>query len=68
MAFISWLLSQNIALGAVAKALAPLGAGGTFVELYGQLTHNDPKTAWPTFMAAVRGLSGGVTSDDPLPP
>jgi hypothetical protein len=66
MAFISWLLSQNIGLGAVAQALVALGAGGTFADLYGQLTQTDPKTAWPAFMAAVRGLSGGVTSDDPF--
>jgi hypothetical protein len=66
MAFISWLLSRNIALAAVAQALVALGAGGTFADLYGQLTHADPKGAWPAFMAAVHGLSGGVTSDDPF--
>jgi hypothetical protein len=66
MAFISWLLSQNIALGAVARGLVALGAGGTFAKLYGALTGNDPKTAWPAFMNAVKSLSGGVTSDDPF--
>jgi hypothetical protein len=29
MAFISWLLSQNIALGTIAQGLVTLGAGGT---------------------------------------
>jgi hypothetical protein len=66
MAFISWMLSQNVALGAVAQGLVALGAGGTLADLYGQLTHTDPKAAWPAFMAAVHGLSGGVTSDDPF--
>jgi hypothetical protein len=66
MAFISWLLSQKVGLSAVAQGLVGLGAGGTFADLYGELTHTDPKTAWPTFMAAVHGVSGGVTSDDPF--
>jgi hypothetical protein len=66
MAFISWLLSQNIALGAIARGLVALGAGGTFAKLYGTLTGNDPKTAWPTFISAVKSLSGGVASDDPF--
>jgi len=66
MAFISWLLSQNISLASVAQGLVPLGASGTLAQLYGNLTGNDSTTAWPTFMGAVRGLPGGVTSDDPF--
>jgi hypothetical protein len=66
MAFISWLLSQNIALGTIAQGLVTLGAGGTFAQLYGNLTGNDPGTAWLTFMGAVQGLNGGVTTDDPF--
>lgn len=66
MAFISWLLSQNIALGTIARGLVALGAKGTFAKLYGALTGNDPKTAWTAFMAAVTSLKGGVTSDDPF--
>jgi hypothetical protein len=66
MAFISWLLSQQIALGTIAQGLVALGAGGTFAQLYGNLTGNDPNTAWLTFMGAIRGLNGGVTSDDPF--
>jgi hypothetical protein len=66
MAFISWLLSQNNALGTIAQGLVTLGAGGTFAQLYGNLTNNNPGTAWLTFMGAVRGLNNGVTSDDPF--
>ena len=66
MVFISWLLSQNFELGAIARGLVALGAGGTFSKLYGALTGKDPKTAWTMFMTAVNGLSGGVTSDDPF--
>jgi len=65
MAFISWLLSQNIALSSVAQGLVALGAGGTFAQLYANLTGNDHKTAWPKFVAALRALPG-VTSDDPF--
>ncbi len=66
MAFISWLLSQNIALGTIAQEMVSLGAGGTFAQLYGKLTGNDPGTAFLTFMGAVHGLNNGVTSDDPF--
>jgi hypothetical protein len=66
MAFISWLLSQKIALGTIAQDLVSLGAGGTFAQLYRKLTGNNPRTAWLTFMGAVRGLSGRVTTDDPF--
>ena len=66
MAFISWLLSQNISLGAIAQAMVSLGTNGTFSRLYANLTHNGANTAYPAFMTAVRGLAGGVTSDDPF--
>jgi hypothetical protein len=66
MAFISWLLSQNFALGTIAQGLVALGANGTFAQLYGNLTNNDPNTVFLTFLGAVQGLSGGVTSDDPF--
>jgi hypothetical protein len=65
MVFISWLLSQNIALSSVAQGLVALGASGTFAQLYANLTGNDPKAAWPEFIAAVKKLPG-VTSDDPF--
>lgn len=67
MAFISWLLSQNFALTSIAQGLLALGTHATFAHLYDNLTHtNNPHTAWLTFMGAVRGLNGGVTSDDPF--
>jgi hypothetical protein len=66
MAFISWLLSQNIALSSVAQGLVALGAGGTFAELYANLTGKDSNTAWPEFTAAVKALRNDVTSDDPF--
>jgi hypothetical protein len=66
MAFISWLLSQRIALSAIAQALVPLGASGTLAELYARLTGNPAASAWTNFMTAVRGLAGGVKSDDPF--
>jgi hypothetical protein len=66
MAFISWLLSQNYALATIAQVLVQLGAGGTFAQLYGNLTGNDPQIAWLTFMGAVGGLGNGVTTDDPF--
>ena len=66
MAFISWLLSQNITLDTIAQGLVPLGGRGTFAQLYANLTHNSANTAWPKFMADVHGLKGGVKSDDPF--
>jgi hypothetical protein len=66
MAFISWLLSQNIALATIAQGLVPLGPNGTFARLYGDLTGKDPTTAWQAFIDAVQGLPGGVSSDDPF--
>lgn len=66
MAFISWLLSQNFALSAIAQGLVPLGANGTFAQLYGNLTNNDPSTAFLTFRGAIEALNAPVTSDDPF--
>jgi hypothetical protein len=66
MAFISWLLSLGQPLSAIAQAMVALGTNGTFAQLYGNLTNNDPATAWPTFQQAIAGLAGGVTSDDPF--
>jgi hypothetical protein len=66
MAFISWLLSRNIGLASIAQGLVPLGATGTFAQLYGKLTGDAPNKAWPAFKSAVQGLRGGVTSDDPF--
>src|SRR5262249_2108264 len=66
MAFISSLLSQNFALGTIAQGLVALGANGTFAQLYGNLTNNDPNMAFLTFMGAVQRLSGAVSSDDPF--
>jgi hypothetical protein len=43
-----------------------LGDSGTLAQLYGQLTGSTSGDAWPAFNAAVRGLAGGVTSDDPF--
>jgi hypothetical protein len=60
------LLSQNFALSTIAQGLVTLDANGTFAQLYGNLTNNDPNTAFLTFLGAVQGLNGGVTSDDPF--
>jgi hypothetical protein len=66
MAFISWLLSQGVALATIAQGLVALGAGGTLAQLYGHLTGKAPATAWPSFSAAVHAIPGGVGSDDPF--
>ncbi len=66
MAFISWLLSQAITLPAIAQGLVPLGASGTFAQLYAALTGSDATTAWTSFLGAVNALPGGVQSDDPF--
>jgi hypothetical protein len=66
MAFISWLLSQSLALSTIARAVVALGSEGTLAQLYASLTGNDADTAYLTFMGAVRGLIGGVTNDDPF--
>jgi hypothetical protein len=66
MAFISWLISQGYALNQIAPALVDLGAGGTFAELYADLTSQPASNAWPSFQAAVNALPNGVNSDDPF--
>jgi hypothetical protein len=65
MAFISWLLHNGSTLGSIAQGLVELGAAGTFADLYRDLT-GDASNPWPTFLAAVNALSGGVTTDDPF--
>lgn len=66
MAFISWLLSQGYGLEKIAPAMVGLGDSGTFAQLYGQLTGDDPANAWSKFEAAIQNLPNGVTSDDPF--
>ena len=66
MAFISWLLSQGHSLSQIAPAMVNLGDGGTFAQLYANLSSDDPANAWPNFQNAINGLPNGVTSDDPF--
>jgi hypothetical protein len=66
MAFLSWLMSQNHTLSAVAQAMVGLGDSGTLAQLYAQLTGDSESNAWSTFIAAVNALPGGVTTDDPF--
>ena len=66
MAFMSWLMSQGQALKDIAQEMVQLGDSGTLAQLYAQLTGDGASKAWPTFIAAVRALPGGVTSDDPF--
>jgi hypothetical protein len=66
MAFLSWLMSQGHALNTIAPAMVALGDRGTLAQLYGNLTGDLASKAWPTFLAAVQALPGGVTSDDPF--
>ena len=66
MAFISWLLSQGYSLSQVAPAMVGLGDSGTFAQLYGSLTSDDPVNAWPNFQNAINSLPNGVNSDDPF--
>ena len=66
MAFISWLLSQGYLLSQIAPAMVNLGDGGTFAQLYGNLTGDDPANAFPNFMNAINNLPNGVQSDDPF--
>jgi hypothetical protein len=54
MAFISWLLSQNLAPSKITQGLVKLGANGTFAQLYGNLTNNDPNTAFLTLWVPCR--------------
>jgi hypothetical protein len=66
MAFISWLLSQNMTLSTIAQGLVALGNGGTFDALYSNLTGSASGTAWGNFLAAVQALPNGVANDDPF--
>lgn len=66
MAFISWLISQGHSLSQIAPAMVNLGDGGTFAQLYGNLTSDDPANAWPNFQNAINSLPNGVTNDDPF--
>jgi hypothetical protein len=66
MAFLSWLLSQGHQLSQIAQTMVRLGDGGTLAELYAQLTGQPSGNAWTTFLAAVKALPGGVTTDDPF--
>jgi hypothetical protein len=66
MAFLSWLMSQGYSLEKTAPAMVGLKDAGTLAQLYAKLTGDVAKNAWPKFEAAVKGLGGGVTSDDPF--
>jgi hypothetical protein len=66
MAFLSWLLSQHHTLPEIAQAMVALGDAGTLATLYAKLTGNPAQSAWTAFHAAVNGLAGGVTNDDPF--
>jgi len=66
MAFISWLLSLGHNLSHIAPAMVHLGDGGTFAQLYANLTSDDAANAWPNFKNAINSLSNGVTNDDPF--
>jgi hypothetical protein len=66
MAFISWLMSQGFTLDKIAPAMVSLGDQGTLAQVYANLTGNPAGDAFPTFLAAVQALPGGVTSDDPF--
>ena len=66
MAFISWLLSLGSTLGAIAQGMVALGDSGTLAQLYANLTGDAASSAWPNFKAAVQGLPGGITNDDPF--
>ncbi|HEY5106079.1 MAG TPA: hypothetical protein VII73_04805 [Caulobacteraceae bacterium] len=66
MAFLSWLKSLGYSLEKVAPTMVSLGQGGTLAQLYGRLASDAPGAAWPKFKAAVDGLAGGVTNDDPF--
>jgi hypothetical protein len=66
MAFISWLMSKNYRLDQIAQTMVSLGPSGTLAQIYSNLTSGDPADALPSFMAAIHGLQGGVTNDDPF--
>jgi hypothetical protein len=64
--FFAAVLRFAIISSCVVQGLVPLGANRTFAQLYGNLTGKDPTTAWQVFIDAVRGLRGGISSDDPF--
>jgi len=66
MAFISWLMSQGHALGDIAPEMTAIGETGTLAQVYAALTGDLAGNAWRNFIAAVRALPNGVTSDDPF--
>ena len=66
VAFISWLLSLGSTLGAIAQGMVALGDSGTLAQLYANLRGDAASNAWPNFKAAVQGLAGGITNDDPF--
>ena len=66
MAFISWLLSMGYTLSQIAQGMVANGDTGTFCELYGALTGDDPANAWTKFQAAIAALPYGVVDDDPF--
>jgi hypothetical protein len=66
MAFLSWLMSQNITLNQIAPIMVSLGDFGTFAQLYAKLTSDSASNAWGKFQNAIRALPDGVTSDDPF--
>jgi hypothetical protein len=66
MAFLSWLMSRGDQLNMIAPAMVSLGDSGTLAQLYASLTGDAASNAWPTFLAAVRALPGGITTDDPF--
>jgi hypothetical protein len=66
MAFLSWLMSKGYPLNKIAPAMVALGDQGTLAQVYGNLTGDVTSNAWPTFLATVQALPGGVTNDDPF--
>ena len=64
--FISWLQSLGFALNQIAPAMVSLGEGGTFAQLYQQLTQKSASSAWADFMAAVNALPAPIGNDDPF--
>jgi hypothetical protein len=66
VAFLSWLISQGHGLAKIAPAMVSLGDTGTLAQLYGNLTGDAPKNAWPKFQRAIQALPDGVTDDDPF--
>jgi hypothetical protein len=66
MAFLSWLMSKGYTLNQIAPATVAIGSGGTFAQLYANLTSDSASNAWPAFQSAIQALPNGVTSDDPF--